>query len=85
MEQLREDPPKLLRAAEAAFTVIGITKAACVLHHGRMALTESNPPVSLQRVVEFIETLLADLDEPVDRMIADYAGHQALDREDKSG
>jgi hypothetical protein len=81
--QLRENAPAGLRAAEVAFTVIGITKAAKLLHHGRMALTESDPPVSLQAVVEFIETSLAELDEPVDRMIAAYAGHQALDRQNK--
>jgi hypothetical protein len=46
MDQLRQEPPAQLRAAEAAFTVIGITKAATVLRHGRMALTESDPPVS---------------------------------------
>lgn len=82
-EQLRGDPSKQLRAAEAAFTVIGLMKVAGVLQHGRIALTESDPPVSLQRVVEFIETSLADLDEPVDRMIAAYAGNQALDRQNK--
>jgi hypothetical protein len=72
-----------LRAAEAAFNVIGLTKATRVLHHGRMALTENASPAALRNVVEFIETSLADLDEPVDRIIADYAGHQALDRENK--
>jgi hypothetical protein len=72
-----------LRAAEAAFTVIGLTKAPGVLHHGRLALTQSDPPVSLQSVVEFMETSLAELDEPVDRMIADYAASQALDRQNR--
>jgi len=48
-----------------------------------MALTEDASPASLKNVVEFIETSLADLDEPVDRIIADYAGRQALDRENK--
>jgi hypothetical protein len=81
--QLRGNPLAQLRAAEAAFTVIGLTKAPSVLHHGRRALTESDPPVSLQSVVEFIETSLAELDEPVDRMIAAYAAQQALDRQNK--
>jgi hypothetical protein len=81
MEQLRENPLVQLRAAEAAFTVIGLTKAPSVLHHGRLALMQSDPPVTLQSVVEFIETSLAELDEPVDRMIADYAGSQTLDRQ----
>jgi hypothetical protein len=83
MGQLRGNPLTQLRAAEAAFTVIGLTKAPSVLHHGRRALTESDPPVSLQSVVEFIETSLAELDEPVDRMIAAYAAQQALDRQNK--
>jgi hypothetical protein len=82
-EQLRGDPLAGLRAAETAFNVIGLTKATRVLHHGRMALTENASPASLKNVVEFIETSLADLDEPVDRIIADYAGRQALDRENK--
>jgi hypothetical protein len=84
IEQLRGEPLKQLRAAEAAFTVIGLTKAPTVLHCGRMALMQCDPPVSLESVVEFIETSLAELDEPVDRMIAAYAGHQALDRANKS-
>ncbi len=82
-EQLRENPVNQLRAAEAAFTAIGLTKVPNVLHHGRMALTESAPPVSLQSVAEFIETSLAELEEPVDRLIAAYAGLQSADREDK--
>jgi hypothetical protein len=77
MEQLRENAVAQLRAAEAAFTVIGLTKAPGVLHHGRLALTQSDPPVTLQSVVEFMETSLAELDEPVDRMIADYAASQS--------
>jgi len=85
MGQLRGNPLAQLRAAEAAFTVIGLTKAPGVLHHGRVALTQSDPPVSLQSVVEFIETSLAELDEPVDRVIAAYAAQQALDRQNKHG
>jgi hypothetical protein len=81
LDQLRENTLVQLRAAEAAFTVIGLTKAPGVLHHGRLALTQSDPPVSLQSVVEFIETSFAELDEPVDRMIADYAFRQTLDRQ----
>jgi hypothetical protein len=77
LEQLHENALAQLRAAEAAFTVIGLTKTPGVLHHGRLALTQSDPPVTLQSVVEFIETSLAELDEPVDRMIADYAASQS--------
>jgi hypothetical protein len=50
-----------------------------------VALTDNNPPITSQQVVEFIETSLAALDEPVDRLIAAYAGHQALDRQNQSG
>ena len=82
-DQLRGDPLAGLRAAEAAFNVIGLTKATRVLHHGRMALTENPSPASLKIVVEFIEASLADLNEPVDRIIAEYAGRQTLDRENK--
>jgi hypothetical protein len=82
-EQLRGDPLARLRAAEAAFNAIGLTKATRVLHHARMALTENASPAALRHVVEFIETSMADLDEPVDRIIAAYAAHQALDRANK--
>jgi hypothetical protein len=82
-EQLREKPTAQLLAAEAAFTVIGLTKAATLLHHGRMALMEGDPPVSSQHVAEFIETSFADLDEPIDRMIAAYAGSRTLARQNK--
>jgi hypothetical protein len=81
MEQLREDPKARLRAAEAAFTVIGLRRAASLLHHGRMALAEGDPALSLRHLAAFIETSLAALDEPVDRMIAAYAANQRLDRQ----
>ena len=83
IDHLRRESSAQLRAAEAAFTVMGITKAATVLRLGRMALTESVPPVSLGRVVEFIETSLAELNEPVDRLIGAYAGQQVMERHDK--
>jgi len=57
----REPPPSC--GGGAAFTVIGITKAATVLRHGRMALTKVTAGL-IGRVVEFIETSLAELDEP---------------------
>ena len=82
-ELLRGAPLARLRAAETAFNVIGLTKATRVLNHGRVALTENASPAALRNVVEFIETSLADLDEPVDRIIGDYAGHQASERENK--
>lgn len=80
MGPLREDPLARLRAAEAAFNVIGLFQATSVLHCARTALTESDPPVSLRSVVKLIETSFAELDEPVDRIIASYAAHQASAR-----
>jgi hypothetical protein len=79
--QLSDEPLTQLRAAEAAFTVIGLNKAAGIVQRGRMALMKTSPPVSLKLVADSIEGELATLDEPVDQMIADFANKQALDRQ----
>jgi hypothetical protein len=79
--QLSDEPLTQLRAAEAAFTVIGLRKAAGIVQRGRMALMKTSPPVSLKVVADSIEGELATLDEPVDQMIADFANKQALDRQ----
>ena len=79
--QLSDEPLTQLRAAEAAFTVIGLRKAAGIVQRGRMALMKTSPPVSLKVVADGIEGELATLDEPVDQMIADFANKQALDRQ----
>jgi hypothetical protein len=79
--QLSEDPVSQLRAAEAAFTVIGLKKAAGVLQRARIDVMKTSPPVPLQVVTDNLERELAALDEPVDQMIADFANKQALDRQ----
>jgi hypothetical protein len=79
--QLTDEPLTQLRAAEAAFTVIGLKKAADIVQRGRMALMKTSPPVPLKVVADSIEGDLATLDEPVDQMIADFANKQALNRQ----
>jgi hypothetical protein len=78
--QLSEDAAAQLRAAEAAFTAIGLTKSAGIVQAGRLALTELDPPRSLREVALNIEKALCTIDEPVDRMIADFARLQAVTR-----
>ncbi len=80
LDQLSDDPETQLRAAEAAFTVIGLKKAAQILQRGRMSLL-LDEPVPLPKVVEIIEKSLAVIDEPVDQMIAEFADRQAVGRE----
>ena len=80
LSQLSEDPVTQLRAAEAAFTVIGLKKAAGILQHGRLEMMKTSPKVSLQAVTDHIEKEFATLDEPVDQMIADFANKQASGR-----
>jgi hypothetical protein len=67
-----------LRAAEIAFTVIGLSKAASIVHRARLDLTESDAPVPTQ-IVENMENALADNDEPVDQVIADFARQRGLE------
>jgi hypothetical protein len=81
LSQLSDDPVTQLRAAEAAFTVIGLTKAAGIVQRGRMDMMKTSPPVPLQVVTDNLERELATLDEPVDQMIADFANQQASDRQ----
>jgi hypothetical protein len=78
--QLSDDPVTQLRAAEAAFTVIGLRQAASIVQRARMDMMRTTPPVPLQVVTGNLERELATLDEPVDQMIADFANRQALDR-----
>ena len=81
LSQLSDDPVTQLRAAEAAFTVIGLRKAAGIVQRARMDMMKTSPPVSLQDVTNILERELAILDEPVDQMIADFADTQASDRQ----
>ena len=81
LSQLSDDPVTQLRAAEAAFTVIGLKKAAGIVQRARMDMMKTSPPVPLEAVTNSLEKELAALDEPVDQMIADFANSQALDRQ----
>jgi hypothetical protein len=78
--QLADDALTQLRAAEASFTVIGLTQIASVLRRARAELMETDPPLLLGDVVENIEKCLADSDEPVDQALADFASELALSR-----
>ncbi|MEA3135443.1 MAG: hypothetical protein QOG17_3289 [Gammaproteobacteria bacterium] len=77
---LSEDAESQLRAAEGSFTAMGLAKSALVLRRGREKLMENDPPVTLRRLAGNIETALADIDEPVDEVIAGFASGQAWDR-----
>jgi hypothetical protein len=78
LAQLADDAVSQLRAAEIAFTVIGLSKAASIVHRARLDLTESDAPVPTQ-IVENMENALADNDEPVDQVIADFARQRGLE------
>jgi hypothetical protein len=78
--QLSDDAITQLRAAEASFTVIGLTQVAGVLRRARVDLTETDPPPALPDVVENIEKCLADSGEPVDQVLADFANELARER-----
>jgi len=82
LEQLTDDALPQLRAAEAAFTVIGLKKSASIVQHGRLSLSLDNP-VPLATVADTIERALATIDEPVDQMIADFADSQTAERQPK--
>lgn len=81
-EQLSSGGLAQLQEAEEAFTAIGLHTAAGFLRLGRLALSV-DPPTPLLQVAENIETWLADVDEPVDVMIAEFAKKQASDRQFK--
>jgi hypothetical protein len=78
--QLSDDAITQLRAAEASFTVIGLTEVAGVLRRARFDLTETDPPPPLHNVVENIEQCLADSGEPVDQVLAAFASELARNR-----
>ncbi len=71
--QLSDDSSSQLRAAEVAFTVIGLAKTASIVHRAREELTAPDAPVPLKLVVHNMETALAASDEPVDQRIAEFA------------
>jgi hypothetical protein len=78
--QLSDDAIAQLRAAEASFTVIGLSQVASVLRRARVELTETDPPPALGDVVENIEKCLGDSGEPVDQALAEFAGELARNR-----
>ena len=80
LSQLSENALSQLRAAEIAFTAIGLTKAANILHRARIELTELDTPLPLRLVVEKMEKALAGSDEQVDQKIAEFANKLARDR-----
>ena len=84
IEQLREDSVAQLQAAEESFAEIGLKKSAKCLRLGRAALT-AETPAPMQDVAESIEKWLADVDEPVDSMIAEFAKRLASVRKTESG
>jgi hypothetical protein len=84
MTQLAEDAASQLRAAEIAFTAMGLSNAASIVHHARLDLTELNAPVPLTDIVESMENALADNDESVDHVLADFADQHARDRMNRS-
>lgn len=83
-EQLRHGAVPQLREAEEAFTVIGLANTAGYLRLGRLSLTEFDPPTPLQDVADNIEKWLADVDEPVDLKIAEFAKKQASARQNQT-
>ena len=83
--QLADDAMAQLRAAEAFFTVIGLTQVAGVVRRARLDLTEPVAPPALSDVVERVEQSLADSGEPVDQALADFASELALRRLGRRG
>ena len=79
-EQLQDRAVAQLREAEEAFTVVGLSTTAGYLRLARLSLTEFDPPTPIAEVAENIEIWLADVDEPVDLKIAEFAKKQASAR-----
>ena len=84
VDQFSEDAVDQLRSAEAAFTIIGLTKTADTVRRVRVSMTESVPPAALKSVADALEKALAQIDEPVDHRIAEYANEQALERQNRT-
>ena len=75
--QLADDAESQLRAAEVAFTAMGLSNAGSIVRRARMDLAESDVPIPLVQIVENMENALADNQESVDQVIADFADQQA--------
>jgi hypothetical protein len=78
--QLSEDADSQLQAAETSFTVIGLAKEANVVHCARLALAHPRHQTPLPQVVENIESTLANNEEYIDQMIAEFANKQSRNR-----
>jgi hypothetical protein len=83
LTQLADDAISQLRAAEIAFTAMGLSNAGSIVRHARMDLMESNAPVPSAQIVENMENALANNYESVDQVIADFADQQAQGRIDR--
>jgi hypothetical protein len=83
LTQLADDAIFQLRAAEVAFTAIGLSKAARIVRRARTDITESTAPVPSTQIIENLENALAEIDESVDQVIADFADQQARERMNK--
>jgi hypothetical protein len=84
LTQLADDAVSQLRAAEIAFTAMGLSNTASIVRRARMDLTESSAPVQLTQTIEIMENSLADSYEFVDQVIADFADQQARARINRS-
>jgi hypothetical protein len=73
-----------LREAEIAFTALGLSNAARTVHRARLDLTEPNAPIPLAQIIENMKNALADDDESVDQVLAEFAAQQARGRIDRS-
>jgi hypothetical protein len=80
LTQLADDAVSQLRAAEIAFTAMGLSNAGSIVRRARMDLAESNALVPSVQMVENMENALADNYESVDQVIADFADQQAQHR-----
>jgi hypothetical protein len=80
LTQLADDAVSQLRAAEIAFTAMGLSNAGSIVRRARVDLTESDPAIPPAQTVENLENALADNYESVDQVIADFADQQARAR-----
>ena len=73
MEHLSDDTENKLQAAEQSFTLIGLKWTTVVIKRARLQLAVDTP-VSLQQIIEEMQSALSGTDEPVDAAIATFAG-----------
>jgi hypothetical protein len=78
--QLSEEADTQLQAAETSFTVIGLAKEANVVRCARLALADPENQTPLPQVVESIESALANNEEYIDQMLAEFANKRSRDR-----